>query len=310
MAQGFAQRAASRVVVEVGTHSPWVSRQLAGYGHAVLVANARKLRAIYASGRKGDRVDARTLARVGRLDPVLLAPIRHRGPQAQADRALLLARDVLVRTRTQLVNHVRGAVKAGGGRVPACSAPAFGARSAAHVPEEVRPALTPVVQQLAALTAEIRAYDRAVEQLAATRYPETARLRQVPGVGALTALCFVLTLEDPARFATSRAVGAYVRLCPRQQDSGAQHPQLPITKGGDALLRRLLVGAAHYILGPFGPDCRLRVWGLALASRGGRNAKKRAIVAVARKLATLLHRLWMSETAYDPWHGRPAPVNG
>jgi transposase len=287
-----------------------VSRQLAGYGHAVLVANARKLRAIYASGRKSDRVDARTLARVGRLDPVLLAPIRHRGPQAQADRALLLARDVLVRTRTQLVNHVRGAVKAVGGRVPACSAPAFGARSAAHVPEEVRPALTPVVQQLAALTAEIRAYDRAVEQLAATRYPETARLRQVPGVGALTALCFVLTLEDPARFATSRAVGAYVGLCPRQHDSGAQHPQLPITKGGDALLRRLLVGAAHYILGPFGPDCRLRVWGLALASRGGRNAKKRAIVAVARKLATLLHRLWVSEAAYDPWHGSPAPVNG
>ena len=181
--------------------------------------------------------------------------------------------------------------------MPSCSAPAFGAKSGLHVPEVLQPALAPVVAVIAQLTAQIRAYDRLVEQLASERYPETAQLRQVTGVGALTALSFVLTLEDPERFATSRAVGAYLGLCPRQGDSGAMRPQLRITKSGDPLLRRLLVSAAHYILGPFGPDCGLRRWGLALAARGGKNGKKRAIVAVARRLALRLRARWLEVLA-------------
>jgi transposase len=300
LAQVLAPWGGSRVILEVGTHSPWVSRLLTRLGYEALVANARQLRLIYASHRKNDRVDAETLARLGRLDPALLHPIQHRSAQAQADLAQLRARDCLVRTRTQLINHVRGAVKAVGGRLPASSAPAFVAKVRAHVPPELTAALAPLLALLTEVTAQIRALEHALEEVARTRYPVTRRLRQISGVGLLTALGYVLTLEDPHRFRCSRAVGAYLGLCPRQDDSGAHHAQLRITKRGDAMLRRLLVSSAHYILGPFGPDCELRRWGLALAARGGRNAKKRAVVAVARKLAAVLHRLWVSGADYQP----------
>lgn len=289
-----------RIVLEVGTHSPWVSRRLERLGHEVLVANARQLRLIYGSDRKCDRVDAETLARLGRLDPTLLKPIRHRGAEAQADLAQLRARDALVRTRTLLINHVRGAVKAWGGRLPACSAPAFGSKAGPGVPPELRAALGPLLELIARLTQEIRGMERQLERLATVRYPETARLRQPSGVGLLTALCYVLTLEDPDRFRQSRAVGPYLGLCPRRDQSGGRDAQLRITKRGDAMLRRLLVSGAQYILGPFGPESDLRHWGLRLAARGGKNAKKRAVVAVARKLATLLHHLWVSGAVYQP----------
>ena len=296
----FGSRPPMRVVLEVGTHSPWVSRVLADCGHEVLVANPRKLRLIYQSDRKTDRLDAAALARVGRLDPQLLAPIRHRGAQAQADLAVLRARDAVVRTRVLLINHVRGACKAVGARLPACSTPTFAKRVASQIPRELVPALTPLLTTIAELTQQLRAYDREVLAIAAARYPETQWLRSVPGVGPLTALCYVLTLEEPHRFATSRAVGAYLGLCPREWASGNRRAQLRITKAGDRMMRRLLVTAANYILGPFGPDTALRRWGVALVGRGGAHAKHRAVVAVARKLACLLHSLWRHGTAYDP----------
>ncbi len=296
----FAGRESLRIVIEVGTHSPWVSRLLENLGHEVLIANARRVRLIYANDSKSDKVDAETLARVGRLDPKLLAPIRHRGEAAQADLARLRARDCLVRARTQLVNHVRGAVKSLGGRLPPTSTPAFPRKVEPHIPASLRPALQPLLEMIASLNQQIRAADRALEALARQRYPETERLRQVSGIGAITSLCYVLTLEDPARFKNGRSVGAYLGLRPRQRDSGAQSPQLRITKRGDAMLRRLLVGSAQYILGPFGPDCDLRRWGLRLAERGGKNAKKRAVVAVARKLAALLYTLWLTGADYEP----------
>jgi transposase len=296
----FTRQPASRIVLEVGTHSPWISRLLVGLGHEVLVANARRVRLIYASERKSDRLDAETLARLGRLDPQLLHPIRHRGPAAQAHLAQLRARDALVRARTLLINHSRGAVKAVGGRLPSSSAPAFARKVAPQVPPGLAPALQPVLGVIAALTQAIRTMERQLDTLARTRYPETAQLRQVSGVGPLTALAYVLTVEEPHRFRSSRSVAPYLGLCPRQQDSGDRSPQLRITKRGDAMLRRLLVNGAHYILGPFGPECDLRRWGLRLAARGGPNAKKRAVVAVARKLAVLLHALWVSGTAYAP----------
>jgi transposase len=296
----FGGLAPMRLVLETGTHSPWISRLLEECGHEVLVANARQLRLIAQSDSKNDRTDAETLARLGRLDPALLKPIRHRGVEAQLDLALIRARDALVQARTQLVNHVRGAVKSVGGRLPQCSTASFPGQVRAAIPEALRPALGPVLDLITAVSRELGCYDRHVEALAATRYPETAALRQVPGVGALTALSYVLTLEDPARFAKSRAVGSYLGLRPKQRESGVSTPQLRITKTGDAHLRRLLVGSAHYILGPFGPDSDLRRWGTTLAARGGKNAKKRAVVAVARKLAVLLHRLWVTGAAYEP----------
>lgn len=293
---------AARVVLEAGTHSPWLSRVLAALGHEVLVANPRRLKLIWGEVDKTDRLDAEHLARLGRIDPQLLQPIQHRGEQAQADLAMLRSRDALVRIRAQLVSHVRGSVKAMGRRLPSCSTPAFAKKVAPHIPEPLWPALAPVLETIATLSKRIRAYDQQIEQLCEQRYPETRSLRQVPGVGALTSLAYVLTLEEPERFRTSRAVGPYLGLRPKKRESGESSPQLGITKTGDVMVRRLLVGSAHYILGPFGPDTELRRWGLKLIARGGGNAKKRAAVAVARKLAVLLHHLWVSGQDYDPWH--------
>lgn len=303
LGRGFGHREPCRVALEVGTHSPWMARRLRELGHEVLVANARKVALISRGGKKTDRVDAETLARLARMDPNLLFPIRHRSPEARRDLMLIRSRDALVAARTQLVNHVRQQVKVWGGRLPSCSTEAFARKAAERIPAELRDALSPIVEQIASLSEGIRDYDRQVSALCGERYPETARLRQVAGVGPLTALCFVLTLEDPSRFVRGRDVGAYLGLTPRKHDSGDRAPELRISKAGDATLRRLLVGAAHYVLGPFGPDTALRRWGAELGRRGRKNAKKRAVVGVARKLSVLLLSLWRSGEAYEPLRG-------
>lgn len=290
----------ARVVMEAGTHSPWVSRLVKSVGHEVIVGNPRRLRAIYDNDAKSDRVDAEHLARIGRLDPKLLHGLEHRGEEAQADLAIIKSRDVLVRTRTRLVGHCRGVVKSLGGRLPSCSAAAFHRKAWEHLPAALGPALGPILEMLEQITAQIRAYDRELEALAEARYAETRRMRQITGVGAVTSLAYALVIEDPSRFGKSRSVGAYVGLTPRRRDSGDSEPQLRITKAGSPLLRRLLVQSAAYIMGPHGPDCDLRRYGERIAERGGKNARKRAHVAVARKLAVLLHRLWVSEDAYEP----------
>ena len=298
----FASFQPCRVAMEVGTHSRWASHLLRELGHDVLVANARKLRAIYHNPRKGDRADAETLARLARLDPELLSPIHHRSPEAQADLAVLRSRDAIVRSRTLLINHVRGIVKSSGARLPSCSADSFAHKAAPAIPERLRTALLPILETIGSLTHQIHKFDVQIERLCQDQYPETKLLRAVSGVGALTALGYILTLETPDRFRRSREVGPALGLVPRRDQSGDQDPQLRITKTGDAYLRRLLVGSAQYILGPFGPDCDLRRWGLKLAERGGKNAKKRAVVAVARKLAVLLHHLWKTGEIYDPFY--------
>jgi transposase len=298
----FASEQQLRIAIEAGTHSPWVSRVLEECGHEVLVANARKLRFIYANKRKTDEVDAENLARLARVDPKLLHPLRHRGEDSQAHMAIIRSREALVGCRTQLVNHVRGAVKSFGGRLPKCPARSFHKRAPEHIPEALRPALEPILEQIGSLTERIRQYDRQLETVSEESYPETELLRQVEGIGPLTALTFVLTLEDPYRFESSRSVGAYLGLVPARDQSGDRDPQKHISKEGDEMLRKLLVGSAHYILGPFGSDSDLRRHGEKIASRGGKNAKKRAAVAVARKLSVLLHRLWVSGEVYDPLH--------
>jgi len=289
-----------RIALETGTHSQWVSRVLKECGHELIVANSRKLRLIYENRRKNDRVDAMYLARLARLDPQLLSPVEHRGPQAQKDLALLRSRDVLVEARTQLINHSRGLVKSVGQRLPRCSSEAFARKVLGAIPESLQPGLLPVLEMITSLTAQIKALDRRMDALADQVYPETKLLRQVTGVGPITSLAYVLILEDAGRFGKSRAVGSYLGLTPGSYKSGDSDPQMRITKEGDALLRRLLVVAAQYILGPFGPDTDLRRFGLRIAQRGGKNAKKRAVVAVARKLAVLLHHLWRSGEVYEP----------
>jgi transposase len=297
----FVSEPSLRIAMETGTHSPWVSRLLEECGPEILVANARKLRLIYANKRKTDQIDAENLARLARLDPKLLYPVRHRGEGSQAHLALIRSRQALIGCRTQLVNHVRGAVKSFGARLPKCPARSFHNKAAEHIPEALRPALEPVLEQIASLTQRIREYDRLLVAISKDHYPETELLCQVEGIGPLTALTtFVLTLEDPYRFERSRSVGAYLGLVPATERSGDRDPQRRISKEGDEMLRKLLVGSAHYVLGPFGSDSDLRRHGQKIAARGGKNSKKRAAVAVARKLCVLLHRLWISAEVYEP----------
>lgn len=297
----------ARIVVEAGAHSPWIVALLAEFGHEVVLANPRRLALISQSDSKNDRRDAETLARLGRADPKLLAPIQPRGEKHRGDLAVIRARDELVRMRTALVNHVRGAVKPFGVRLPTCSAAGFAKGVRELLPAELKIALAPILDTLVDLSEHIRAIDRSLEEMAA-KHTGASALTQVNGVGTLTALTFVLTIGEPERFQRSRTVGAYFGLRPRQRESGDQEPQLHITKAGPPLMRRLLVNCAQYILGPFGQDCDLRRFGLALAARGGKSAKKRAVVAVARKLAVLLHRLWVTGEVYEPLRnakGRP-----
>jgi transposase len=233
----------------------------------------------------------------------LLHPLKHRSSQAQADLASIKSRDMLVKSRTQLINHVRGLIKANGERLPKCSTASFAKKCEPLVPPELRSALDAVFQTLFHLNERIKALDLQIEQLSMERYPETQYLRQIAGVGPITALCFVLTIEDPACFFKSRQVGPFLGLTPRRDQSGDTDKQLPITKAGNTYLRRLLVGSAQYIMGPFGPESNLRLHGMSIAARGGKNAKKRAVVAVARKLAVLMHRLWVTQDKYQPFYG-------
>ena len=298
--RGLSRYRGARVVLEVGTHSPWVSHGLEDLGYEVIVANPRKLRSITHNDRKDDRTDAEQLARLGRVDPKLLSPIRHRGLSAQRERTRLAVRDGLVRARVLLVNQARGLAKPLGLRLPKCTTEGFARRMRRDDRTEAFPGMASLVAMVEQLTVQIAALEKQVEAVSEERYPETARLRQVPGVGPLTALAYVLTIEDPQRFRCSRSVGAYLGLRPRRRQSGDQDPMLRITKAGDPYLRRLLVQCAHHILGPFGPDTDLRRFGLRLMARGGRAGRKKALVAVARKLAVLLHRLWVTGETYEP----------
>jgi transposase len=290
----------SRVILEVGTHSPWMWRQAQKAGHEVFVANARKLGFISNNDRKSDRIDALSLARFGRFDPDLLCPIRHRGEEAHRDLLTLRARDALVQTRAKLVNVARGLVKPLGMRIRKCSTATFAKAARESLAGEVTAFLTPILDTIEEVTRRIRKMDREIEELADRKYPETKVLRQIPGVGALTALAYVLTLEQPELFRKSRDVGAFLGLVPRRDQSGESDRQLRITKAGDGFLRRLLVQSAQYILGPFGEDSDLRRRGLCRAERGGKIGKRKAVIATARKLAVLLHSLWRSGEEYEP----------
>src|ERR1039458_8206013 len=220
--------------------------------------------------RKNDRIDANKLARLGRVDPESLYPIQHRSREGRQDLVMLRARDALVAGRTEIINTPRGLVKSMGTRLPKCSSRSFAQKGEEAVAVEMREALLPLVRLAATLSADIKEYDKKIEELGREKYGHTALLRQVKGVGPITALAYALTLENPQRFAKSRDVGPYLGLVPKQEDSGESQPQLGISKAGDTMVRKLLVGSAQYILGPFGPDTDLRRYGLKPIGRFGR----------------------------------------
>lgn len=296
----FSQYPEALVAIEASPHSPWISRLLEEIVAKVLVGNPRKLRLIWDSDKKDDMRDAEMLARIARFDAKLLYPIKHRNEQSQADRTLLKARDILVKTRASLILHIRGSVKSMGGRVVTCSSASFHRKAAECIPDVLKLSLIPILEQIEDISKKIAAYDKTIKEISQARYPETKIVQQVGGVGPVTALAYVVTIENPDRFLKSRDVGPYLGMTPRRDQSGESDKQLRITKAGDRYLRRLLVQSAQYILGAFGEDSNLRRFGLKIAERGGKNAKRRAVVAVARKLAVLLHRLWITGEVYNP----------
>jgi transposase len=298
--QTFGKMPRSLIALETGTHSPWISRLLSELGHEVIVAHAQKVQLITKSNRKDDRHDARTLARLARIDPALLGPVRHRSVKGQLHLTVIRARAELVSARTALVNAARGLVKSYGQRLPKCGTYQVSEKLAEGLSAELREVLVPLFKEIESLNERIKDYDERMEKLAKEVYPEVSLLKQVKGVGTQIALTYVLTIEDPHRFAKSREVGCFLGLRPGRRNSGESEPQKGISKEGDRYLRTMMVQGAHYILGPFGEDSDLRRWGQKLAERGGKNAKKRAVVAVARKLAVLLHRLWVEEEVYEP----------
>jgi transposase len=289
-----------RIALETGTHSPWVSRLLSELGYEAIVAHARSVRLIGESKRKDDRLDAFTLARLVRIDPQLLCPVKHRSAEAQVDLIVIRARAALVRNRTTLVNAARGLTKSYGEKLGRANARSMKPKAAQDLSPELKNALDPLMKEIQSVSERIRDYDELLEFMAQNKYPEAERLKQIKGVGTLIALTYMLTLEDPHRFRKSRDAACYVGLQPGRRNSGQSEPQMHISKEGDPYLRALLVQAAHHILGPWGVDSDLRRWGMKLAEHGGKRGKKRATIAVARKLAVLLHRLWVSGDIYVP----------
>jgi transposase len=290
----------TKVILEAGSQSPWMSRVLRAQGYDVLVADPRRVELISKDPRKSDRRDAGMLARMGAAMPELLGNVHHRGEQAHAHLAIIRARDLLVRMRAKVVQQVRGICKSFGLRLPPATASGFSSKVEHLLPGLLKPALVPLLEQANELTRRVRAFDKLLAQIAKEHYPEVEHLQQVDGVGPVISVAFVLTIEDPKRFSSSRRVGSWIGLCPRSHASGDSNPQLNISKAGDSRLRRLLLQGAQRLLGPFGADCDLRRYGLHLAARGGKAAKKRAATAVARKLAVLLHRLWVTGANYEP----------
>lgn len=296
----FSKYSKATVAVEAGGQSLWISHMLEAMGLKVLVGNPGKLRMIWNSDRKDDYRDAEMLARIARFDPQLLYPIQHRSIQAQCDLSQIKARDVLVRSRTNMINFVKGVLKQFGIMIDSGSAETFHKTAVKAIPDDLKCCVYPILDILEKLTGQIRQYNKQIEQLCEEKYPETLSVRQIKGVGSLTALAFVLILESPDRFRKSRDVGSFLGLIPRRDQSGESDKQLRITKAGNPYLRRLLVGSAQYILGPFGEDCDLRRFGERISQRGGKNAKRRAVVAVARKLSVMMHALWSTGEVYEP----------
>lgn len=273
------------------------------------MAQPRKVRLIANNPFKNDHNDAALLADIGRSNPELLSPIQPRGEQQQADLAAVHAREQLVDMRAQSINFLRSQVKLLGARLPDCSTASFHNKiTAEQLPALLRSALEPLLDLVKTISKTITEYDRQLDTIAKERHPQTDKLMQIDGVGRLVALTFVLMVADPQRFACSRDVGPFFGLVVRQKQSSQSDPQLSITKQGNRYMRSLLVNSAHYVLGVYGPDCLLRRAGLRIYEKGGctRQAKRKAIIAVARKLAVLLHRLWVTGADYDPWYGLPS----
>jgi len=285
--------------IETGTHSPWLEELISMKGCKVYVCNARKLRMIWQSDQKSDTRDATMLANMLKFNPKLLYPIKHQKKETRIDLSVIKCRDALVRSRTSMMNCIRGQLRSFGVDTSSLKPYNFSSLAAKIIPNELRCTMDGILAQIKLLELEIRNYDKKIEELC-KKYPVTEKFRNIKGVGPLVSLVFALIISNPERFKRGRHLSSYLGLVPRRYQSGATDRQLSITKAGNCLLRRLLVQSANYIMGPFGQECDLREFGMKIRARGNNIAKKKAKVAVARKLAILMLKLWLSEEEYIP----------
>jgi transposase len=291
------------VLMEAGGSSPWVQRMLRERGLNAIVAKADIL--CGRRRRKNDPTDAAALAELMRMKSSLIVEVEHKSEDDAIDFVVLKSRDQLVKMRTASINFVRGVLKSFGVRVGRADADAFGRFAAPFVPSKLRSTIKPQLDFIVSLTARIKAFDVQIKKKVMTKHPQAVALAEsVYGVSHIVATAFVLTIFRPDRFRRARDVGPYLGLEPAQKASGTLDPELGISRAGNPFLRKLLVQSAHYLLGPLARDQKkagdLREWGLGLIRRGGKGAKKRASVAVARRLAVAMLASWKSGTPWDP----------
>ena len=286
----------ARILLEASTESEWVARHLESLGHEVIVADPN-FAPMYATRRRGvktDRRDARTLAEACRLSAYRAI---HRASAAQRHvRAQLAVRDALIRTRTRYVSVVRALTRRDGLRLASGGPEHLEAKLAAlPLAPPLQAEIAPLRVVLAPLNAQI---DHADAQLAATAAgdPLFARLRTAPGIGPVTAVAFVATLDDVRRFRTAHQVEGYLGLTPREYSSGERQQRGRISKTGNPRMRALLVEAAWRVLRTKDPAAApLRAWADGIAQRRGRSI---AAVALARRLAGILYAMWRDGKDY------------
>lgn len=286
-----------KVAMEAGGSSPWVSRLVESMGHDVVVCAPRRVRLIAESTMKTDEIDAEVLARLVRVDEGFLGRVTHRSESAQLQRGLMTSRTALVNARSKWVHSARGILRSFGFRVPGGCTSRFHQRCAkVEMPDHLRAVVQPLLNQIEQVSLEIQALNERLEDIAANN-PVAQHLQAVPGVGTIVALYFVFSIDDPDRFQRSRDVAAFFGLRPTIRGSADVCHYGRITKEGDPEMRRLLIQAAHGMINSR-KTCALQQWALNLAARRG---KKKALVALARKIAVLLHHLWVTGEVFQPF---------
>jgi len=298
----FRGRKPMRVVMEAGGSSPWVARLVESCGHEVLVCNPRNVRVIAESTLKTDERDAETLARLARLDEGVLGSVRPRSEEAQQLRNELKVRGALVETRTKLINTTRGILRAMGYVVHGGSSRKFTGRvRQMELPDELARTVMPLLSQIDSVSEEIGRCEEKLQERV-KEMPEVRLLEEIPGVGPIVALYFVASVDDPDRYLSPRNVASFFGLRPVMRSSGKRSYYGRITRHGDPEMRRLLIQAAHALMRS-NTRCRLQDWARDLEARKG---KAKAMVALARKLAVLMVRLWRAGEVFEPYPNQKA----
>lgn len=293
----FGGRNRMRCVLEASPLAEWAAEVLEGLGHEVIVIDPRKAKGVIATKKKTDKLDARNLAKMGRTG--WYTEVHRKSGQARATRTFLQARHGLVQTALAQGARIRGLLRAHGIKVGQVPESQFAAR-VQRLAGEKNPLLWPMLEPLVAvwrqaLESAEQMRRQLIRQAAQAEVPR--RLMTVPGVGPIVASAYAATIDDPRRFRSGNQVAAYVGLVPSVVQSGELDVHGHITREGDGLLRGYLVEAAHVLLTRTCRTCALKRWGLKLAKKKGHG---KARVAVARKLAALLHHLWITGESFDP----------